>query len=146
MPHFEAAKILVDEARVEPAIARARQGLAREPGSFYGLYTLGVVYQRAGLYRDAAQTFRQAVDANGRDPRARANLADASLRIGDLDTAAEQFGRLIDTGFQVAPSEYNLGLIALKRGDRAEAARRFGLALEADPKFQPARDALARLK
>jgi tetratricopeptide (TPR) repeat protein len=104
------------------------------------------VYQKAGLAQDAADAFRQAVARNGRDPRARANLADVSLRLGALDAAAEQFTHLIDMKYRVAPAHYNLGLIALKRGDRVEAARRFRLALQVDPGFKPARDALDRLK
>ncbi len=90
--------------------------------------------------------FRLAVGRHGRDPRARANLADVSLRLGALDAAAEQFLALVAMKALVAPSQYNLGLIALERGDRAEAARRFRLALDADPAFTPARQALARLK
>jgi choline-sulfatase len=145
MPHFEAAKILIGQGQLAAAIARCRQGLALEPQAFYGLYTSGVVFQKAGLLADAADLFRRAVARNGRDPRARANLAAVSLRLGALDAAAEQFSALIAMKVQVAPSHYNLGVIALERGDRAEAARRFRLALEADPSFAPAREALGRI-
>lgn len=146
MPHFEAAKVLIGRGDTAAAIARSRQGLALEPRSFYGLYTSGVVYQRAGLFQDAADAFVRAVNLNGRDPRVRANLADVSLRLGALDAAAEQFTTLIEMRFRVAPAHYNLGLIALRRGDRADAARRFQLALKADPGFAPAREALDKLK
>ncbi len=146
MPHFEAAKVLIGRGDTAAAIARCRQGLALEPRSFYGLYTSGVVYQKAGLFQDAAGALGLAVELNGRDPRARANLADVSLRLGAFDVAAEHFARLIEMKYRVAPAHYNLGLIALRRADRAEAARRFQLALKADPAFTPARDALEKLK
>ena len=52
---------------------------------------------------------------------------------------------MIALGYQVAAAHFNLGVIAARRGDRAEAERRYRLALEADPKFKPAIDALAKL-
>ena len=146
MPHFEAAKVLIGRGDTAAAIARARQGLALEPRSFYGLYTSGVVYQRAGLLQDAVGAFRAAIAVNGRDPRAHANLADVSLKLGAFDVAAGEFERMIALNYRVAPAHYNLGLMAQRNGDRVEAGRRFQLALKADPAFKPARDALAKLK
>jgi arylsulfatase A-like enzyme/Tfp pilus assembly protein PilF len=145
-PHFEAAKVLIGRGDTAAAIARARQGLSLEPRSFYGLYTIGVVYQRAGLLSDAAGAFRAAIDVNGRDPRAHANLADVSLKLGRLDVAAAEFERMVALHYRAAAAHYNLGLMAERRGNRDEAERRFRLALEADPSFRPAREALARLK
>jgi Tfp pilus assembly protein PilF len=146
MPRFEAAKVLSTQGDVAAAVARCREGLELEPRSYYGIYTLGVIYQRAGLQTDAAATFRRAVALNDRDPRGHANLAQALVRLGDLTGAAAEFERMIALGDQVAPAQYNLGLVALRQDDRAEAARGFRLALDADPSFAPARDALARLK
>jgi tetratricopeptide (TPR) repeat protein len=74
------------------------------------------------------------------------NLASASMRLGRLDVARAQYEQLIRLGHQVAPAQFNLGVIAAREGDRAEAARRYKLALEADPAFKPARDALAAIK
>jgi arylsulfatase A-like enzyme/Tfp pilus assembly protein PilF len=146
MPHFEAAKVLVGRRDIAAAIARVRQGLTLEPRSFYGLYTSGVVYQRAGLPQDAMEAFRAAIAVNGRDPRAHANLADVALKLGALEAAAAAFERMIALNYRVAPAHYNLGLMAQRTGDRAEAERRFQLALKADPSFKPAREALAKLK
>ena len=145
-PHFEAAKVLSARGDHDAAAARARSGLAVEPRSHYGLYTLGVVHQRADRWREALKAFSQAVEINDADPRAHANVAGAAMRIGDLARAAAAFERMIALGHQVAPGHFNLGVIAARRGDTAEAARRYRLALESDPAFAPARDALARLK
>ena len=146
MPHFEAAKALSSKGDHTAAVARARQGLDLEPRSFYGLYTLGVVHQKAQQWAEAAAVFTTAIELNGRDPRAHANLAAVSLRLGDLDRASAHFTEMIALGHQVPAAEYNLGVIAAKRGDRAEAERRYRLALAADPKFRPAADALRRLR
>ena len=145
-PHFEAAKALAATGRADQAAARAKQGLTLDPGSFYGHYTLGVVHQRAGQWTEAFVAFSRAVELNGDDPRARANLAGAAMRTGNLAVAQLQFEAMIDLKHQVAPAQFNLGVIAARRGQTAEAARRYRLALEADPAFKPARDALARIK
>ncbi|MGB2716448.1 MAG: sulfatase-like hydrolase/transferase [Vicinamibacterales bacterium] len=145
-PQFEAAKVLSIGGAYDEAIARCRAGLEKEPRSFYGHYTLGVVYQKAGRWLDALRTFSEAIRLNDQDPRAHANLAGAAMRTGDLDLAAKHFQRMIDLKHQVAPAQFNLGVIAARKGNPAEAARRYKLALAADPKFTPAQDALKRLR
>jgi Tfp pilus assembly protein PilF len=145
-PHFEAAKVLLARGDAAAAVARCETGLERDPGSFYGHYTLGVIFQKAGQPLAALKSFRRAVELNGNDPRARTNLASAAMKAGDVDLAKTQFEAMITLKHQVAGANYNLGLIADGRGDRAEAVKRFKLALAADPAFAPAREALARLK
>jgi arylsulfatase A-like enzyme/Tfp pilus assembly protein PilF len=143
-PQFEAAKVLSMRAAHDEAVARCRAGLEKEPRSFYGQYTLGVVYQKAGRWPEALRAFSEAVELNDQDPRAHANLAGAAMRTGDLDLAAKHFQRMIDLKHQVAPAQFNLGVIAVRKGDRAEAARRYKLALAADPNFKPAIEALKK--
>lgn len=145
-PHFEAAKVLSSQGDHVAAAARARKGLELEPRSFYGHYTLGVILQKARQWGDAASVFARAIELNPRDPRAHANLAAAALRLGDLDRASSHFAEMVTLGHQVPAAHYNLGVIAAKRGDRAEAERRYRLALDADPRFKPAADALQKLK
>ena len=145
-PHFEAAKALSAKGDVPGAVARARRGLEIEPQSFYGRYTLGVVFQKAGQWTEAFAEFERAVALNGSDPRARANFASAAMRTSRLEIARVQFEAMIAMGYQVAPAHYNLGVMAAKSGDRVEAERRYKLAVQADPAFKPARDALAQLK
>ena len=146
MPHFEAAKVLSAKGDHAAALARAQQGLEREPRSFYGHYTLGVVHQKAQQWAEAAAVFTKAIELNRADPRAHTNLAAAALRLGDLDRARTAFEEMIALGHQVPAAQYNLGVIAAKRGDRAEAGRRYRLALAADARFKPAADALRKLK
>ena len=143
-PHFEAAKVLAARGDPAAAVERCRAGLRKEPRSFYGHYTLGVVHQQAGQWPDALAAFSRAVEINGKDPRAHANLAGAAMRTGDLDRAATHLGHMIELGHQVAAAHFNLGTIAARKGDPAEAARRYRLSIAADPKFEPARQALAR--
>ena len=102
-PYFEAAKALSAKGDPAAAAARARRGLEIEPESFYGRYTLGVVFQRAGQWGDALTEFRRAVELNGSDPRARANLASAVCAPDDLELARTQFEAMIELGTRWRP-------------------------------------------
>jgi arylsulfatase A-like enzyme/Flp pilus assembly protein TadD len=145
-PQFEAAKVFSMRGAYEEAVVRCRAGLEKEPRSFYGHYTLGVVYQKAGRWPEALRTFSEAVALNDQDPRAHANLAGAAMRLGKIDLAGQHFERMIDLKHQVAPAQFNLGVIAARKGNSAEAARRYKLAVAADPSFKPAQDALRKVK
>jgi Tfp pilus assembly protein PilF len=68
------------------------------------------------------------------------------MRLGDFDLAREQFEQMVALGYQLAPAHFNLGVIAARQGNAAEAVRRYRLALQADPGFKPASEALAKLK
>jgi choline-sulfatase len=142
---FEAAKALSAKGDVAAAVARAKEGLQREPLSFYGHYTLGVIHEKAGQLNEAAAEFTRAVELNGRDPRARGNLAQVAMQTGAFEVARVQCEKMIELGYRVAPAHYNLGILAERAGQVAEAKRRYTLALEADPAFAPARERLTRL-
>ena len=145
--HFEAAKALSAKGDTGAAAERARRGLELEPQSFYGRYTLGVVLQKAGQWPEAFVEFERAVALNGSDPRARANLASTALRTNRVEVARHAVRSNDRHGLPGrAGANFNLGLMAARNGDRAEAERRYKLALQADPTFKPARDALAKLK
>jgi arylsulfatase A-like enzyme/Tfp pilus assembly protein PilF len=141
-PHFEAAKVLSNQGDHRAAVERCRTGLSMEPRSFYGHYTLGVVYQQASQWPEALETFSRAIELNDVDPRAHANAAGAAMRTGDLDRAATHYERMVELKHQVAPAHFNLGVIAVRKGNAAEAVRRYRLAVAADPSFKPAIDAL----
>lgn len=145
MVDFEAAKVLSATGDVAGAIERCRRGLALEPLSFYGHYTLGVIHQKAGQQPEALEELSKAVALNGNDPRARGNLAQAAMKLGRLDLAREQSEKMIELGYRVAPAHYNLGVIAARLGNQTEAARHYRDALAADPAFQPAREALSKI-
>ena len=145
-PDFEAAKVLSARGDHQAAIERCGVGLHKDPRSFYGQYTLGVIYQKAQMWAEALAAFSRAVEINDQDARAHANLAGAAMRTGNLDLAATHFERMIELKHQIPGAQFNLGVIAARRGNTAEAARRYRLALAADPSFKPAHDALERMK
>ena len=145
-PHFEAAKAFAAKGDVAGAVKRASQGLALDPNSFYGHFTLGTIRLRANQPTEAAAALAKAVALNPDDPRARANLAEAAMRARVPELARQQFETLIELKYRVAESHFNLGVIAEGMRDRTAARAHYQAALKANPRFQPARDALARLK
>ena len=145
-PDFEAAKVLSARGDHQAAIERCAVGLRKDPRSFYGQYTLGVIYQKAQMWAEALAAFSRAVEINDQDARAHANLAGAAMRTGNFDLAATHFESMIELKHQIPGAQFNLGVIAARKGNTAEAARRYRLALAADPSFKPAHDALERMK
>ena len=145
-PHFEAAKVFAAKGDIQGAIRRGGQGLALAPHSFYGHYTTGTIRLRANQPTEAAAALARAVALNPDDARARANLAEAAMRIRALDLARDQFEALVALNFRVADAQFNLGVIAEARRDIAAARAHYRAALKARPGFAAARTALLRLK
>ncbi len=144
--HYEAAKALSGKGDYAGAVARCQEGLAREPSSSYGLFTLGTIYRLAGKSAEAADAFARVIAENENDPRAQSNLADMAIRLGRFDVAGAACRKMIDLGYRVAPAHYNLGFIAERSGDPRLALVHYRAALAADPGFKPAQEAIARLK
>jgi tetratricopeptide (TPR) repeat protein len=144
-PHFEAAKAYAAKGDVSAAVRRGMQGLALDPRSFYGHYTIGTIRLRAGQPTEAAALLAQAVALNPDDPRARANLATAAMRIKSYEVARESFEKLVELKYRVDESHFTLGVLAEARRDLPAARRHYQAALTANPKLEAARAALARL-
>lgn len=145
-PHFEAAKAFAAKGDTANAVKRATQGLTLDPQSFYGHYTLGTIRLRANQPTEAAAALAKAVALNPDDPRARANLGEAAMRTRALELARQQFEKLVELRYRVPEAHFNLGVIAEARRDIAAARTHYQAALKANPRFEAARKALARLK
>lgn len=145
-PHFEAAKAFAAKGDTAGAVTRAGRGLALDPQSFYGHYTLGTIRLRANQPTEAAPALARAVALNPDDPRARANLAEAAMRTRALALARDQYEKLVELKYRLPETHFNLGVIAEARRDIDAARRHYQAALKANPRFQAARQALARLK
>ncbi|MDQ3169628.1 MAG: tetratricopeptide repeat protein, partial [Acidobacteriota bacterium] len=100
---------------------------------------------RAGQPTEAAALLAQAVALNPDDPRARANLGEAAMRIRSYEVARESFEKLVSLNYRVAESHFNLGVLAETRRDRDAARRHYQAALAANPKFDAAAKALSRI-
>lgn len=87
----------------------------------------------------------KAVALNPDDPRARANLGEAAMRLRSYEIARQSVEKLVALEYRVADAHFNLGVIAEARRDLPAARRHCGAALKANPRYGAARKALARI-
>jgi Tfp pilus assembly protein PilF len=68
-----------------------------------------------------------------------------TLRRGDLECADAEFKNAIHLEPKFAWAHYNLGLVYRQKKRREDAVREFREALNSNPRFDPARQALASM-
>jgi choline-sulfatase len=145
-PHLSSARALLTAGRADAALKKVEDAARVEPLSHEVPLARGLVYRAKGDLTRAQAELTRAVELNGRDPRARAPLADVSLRNGDLKTAKEQFEVLKEMEYQPARSEFGLGRVAELEGRKADAIRHYSAALKLDRSLNDAREGLERLR
>lgn len=130
----------VDEARRELSTA-----VRRRPSSAEAHDALGRFHNIVGEPAPAAEAFAEATRLGPEEPVFWNNLGVALREGGRLE---EAFGAF-DEATRLAPSMpdpyWNRGLILARLGRFEEARHQYVLALEANPEFMPARQALAAL-
>ena len=144
--HLSSARALLAAGRADEALKRVEDAARVEPLSHEVALARGLVYRAKDDLARAQAELARAVELNGRDPRARAPLADVSLRNGDLKTARQQFEALKEMKYQPARSEFGLGRVAELEGRKADAIRHYQAALKLDPSLEDAREGLQRLR
>ncbi|HEV3484323.1 MAG TPA: sulfatase-like hydrolase/transferase, partial [Vicinamibacterales bacterium] len=115
-PHLASARALVAARRPDEALNRLDEAARIEPGSHEVPLVRGLAYRAKGDLARAQGEFARSVELNGRDPRARAQLADVSLRNADLATAKREFEALKAVQYQPARTELGLGRVAEMEG------------------------------
>jgi len=88
---------------------------------------------RAGRYDDAAEEFRQAVEADGKDVTAHVNLGSALGQSGDVDGAIEQFRAALETDPGNLTAHFNLGVLLSRKGPLEEAIDHLQAAVDGSP-------------
>jgi len=115
--------------RYERAEELYRKALTLDPGNAEAHASLGALYNRRGLYREA---YRELKTALGRDPdhgRAHYHLAIACRELGDLKAARDHFWALqLDPAYN-GQGFYFLGEMALAEGNPEEAEELFRISL-----------------
>jgi tetratricopeptide (TPR) repeat protein len=98
---------------------------------------LGTALLRLGRWDEAEDAFRQAVELNPGDARARDGLAAVCLKHGEYEDAADWALRALEQDMQLFRAHYHLGL-ALAELNRPEEAVQ---ALETSSRLEPSRAA-----
>ena len=94
---------------------------------------------------ECIQCLENVVEANPNDARAYSILGAAHAQMGDLDSATQAFQRALD----IEPSpraHFNLGMAFQDAGRPQDAIAQFEFAVQLDPQYKPASEAVARLK
>jgi tetratricopeptide (TPR) repeat protein len=108
---------------------------------------LGLAYAALGRHREAVEELVRCLEipphANDRIPRF--ELAAAYLRIQRPADAIRELEKILDIDPKDAATWYNLGLARVMAGDVESAKRAWSTALEADPGYELAQQALARV-
>jgi arylsulfatase A-like enzyme/Tfp pilus assembly protein PilF len=149
-PHSSAP--FVSEARVylsQRNLAKAAESIDAaatiEPGGSEVALVRGMIFEEQGRPADAMTQYEAAIRANPSDAQGRAHAASLAMDLKRYDVAKTQFQSLIKLGYRPARMHFGLGQVAEATGDAKSAATEYRLALQLEPTFAPARDALSRL-
>lgn len=138
--HAQLANTFAASGRFAEAIPHYRAYLAAHGADAAAWTGLGIAQAQTGAAREALDAFRRAASADP-SPQSRLNLARALVENGELDDAQ----RLASQLPQEPAAHDVLGRVHLRRGDTAAARAAFERALQIDPAYAPARDALRAL-
>ncbi len=108
---------------------------------------LGWTYSFLHRYEEAIEECKNAIATDPDFGNPYNDIGSYLIRLGKLDEAIPWLERAI-TAKRYEPRHYphmNLGRIYLAKGDQLSAAREFGKALQLEPRYLPARFALAAL-
>lgn len=84
-------ELLMAEQRIDEAIARFEEAVAKDPKRSTTWSRLGVLYAIKDLKEKSAQALAKAIELNPKDFNAHESLGDAALEKGDLDEAVRRY-------------------------------------------------------
>jgi tetratricopeptide (TPR) repeat protein len=139
----------------DDSIRQCKRTLDIDPNFIPARYYLAQAYEQKGMYEEALETCRIAVEMTGGFPLGRAVLARSQAMAGKRDVAEETLGalrELFELGETFVPA-YGIALIHLGLGDKAQALEWLNKAYEerfiwmvylnVDPVFDSLRQELA---
>lgn len=104
----------------------------------------GIQAFREGRTEDAVRLLKEAVSEDPRDQRAYLVLGAAYIQRREYDEAVAAFERARDLRYDLPHVHYNLGLAYQKVGRPQDAIAAFRAAVEIDPSYEKAKEALDR--
>jgi tetratricopeptide (TPR) repeat protein len=143
---FREAVELTHEGRFDAAQPLLESVVAEVPGYFQAQFNLGICYARKQEFDKAAKCLRQALDLAGQnDPHVPTVLA----KIYILQQQPEQAVPLLEQSLEIDPANpethFFLGDAFRAMGRTDDARRQYLQALELNPAFAPAAEALRTL-
>jgi tetratricopeptide (TPR) repeat protein len=144
LPHYNAytdAQRLIAMGKFAEAAALLEPVVKATPEYFQAWYNLGVAYQQLKRLPDAEEAFGRAVDLDS-NVWSRLALGKVCLLQGKIETSIPQFEAAVQIQPEIAEAQYFLGEAYRQTGRTKEARAQYQQALEADPGYSPATQAL----
>ncbi|RKU07273.1 hypothetical protein C6502_18560 [Candidatus Poribacteria bacterium] len=132
LPHFQLGYLLTQQAKFEEAVPFYRKAIALYPNHTGAYYQLANAYFRMGKQEEGKRQLEKFREIKAKE---RFNLAEQSLKEGEIDQALTAFQRALDMDAAFAPAYARLSAIALQQNDLQTAAEYLQQALEIRPNF-----------
>ena len=132
LPHFQLGYLLTQQGKFEKAIPFYQKAIALYPNHTGAYYQLANAYFRVGKQDEGKRQLEKFREIKAKE---RFNLAERSLKKGEIDEALTAFQRTLDMDAAFAPAYARLSAIALQQNDLETAAEYLQRALEIRPNF-----------
>ena len=132
LPHFQLGYLLTQQGKFEKAVPFYQKAIALYPNHTGAYYQLANAYFRMGKQEEGKRQLEKFREIKAKE---RFNLAEQSLKEGEIDEALTAFQRALDMDAAFAPAYARLSAIALQQNDLETAAEYLQQALEIRPSF-----------
>ncbi len=132
LPHFQLGYLLTQQGKFEEAVPFYQKAIALYPDHTGAYYQLANAYFRLGRQDEGKRQLEKFREIKAKE---RFNLAERSLKKGEIDEALTAFQRTLDMDAAFAPAYARLSAIALQQDDLETAVEYLQRALEIRPNF-----------
>ena len=132
LPHFQLGYLLTQQGKFKEAIPFYQKAIALYPNHAGAYYQLANAYFRLGKQDEGKRQLEKFREIKAKE---RFNLAERSLKKGEIDEALTAFQRTLDMDAAFAPAYARLSAIALQQNDLETAVEYLQRALEIRPNF-----------
>ena len=127
LPHFQLGYLLTQQGKFEEAVPFYQKAIALYPDHTGAYYQLANAYFRLGRQDEGKRQLEKFREIKAKE---RFNLAERSLKKGEIDEALTAFQRTLDMDAAFAPAYARLSSIALQQNDLETAVEYLQRALE----------------
>ncbi len=132
LPHFQLGYLLTQQGKFKEAIPFYQKAIALYPNYAGAYYQLANTYFRLGKQDEGKRQLERFREIKAKE---RFNIAERSLKEGEIDEALTAFQRTLDMDAAFTPAYARLSAIALQQNDLETAVQYLQRALEIRPNF-----------
>lgn len=144
--HRYLGEVFLAENNTDKAVEALQAALRHNARDSISMSQLAALYMDRGTDLEVALSLAgQSVSIDPANPTFRERLARALVQTGELERALDEYKSAAEMGEDGREIYYNLGLVSNDLGQPEDAARWLKMALEKDPEYAPAAEALAAL-